>query len=260
MITTSNTSNTTHSNSSHSSPLTILNEHLWTRSTMAQLNQVLDQQGWLHLKLPSDAQWMALATQITGCHLFEQQNGMLFDHVHPIEKKEHLSDSNGSAAIPPHTDGPHFSTPPKYLVLFCRTPDKLGLVKTLFADVHELLQCELTEKDQKLLMKPIQFMSKDGQTKVIAPILNFTALNQILFRYSENIILRGHPSPDTHVSSVYNPHLKEICDRISQWFYHEAYSVTLDHGSLVLINNHRFCHGRTQVFDKKRHLERIWLG
>ncbi|WP_416245501.1 TauD/TfdA family dioxygenase, partial [Crocosphaera sp. XPORK-15E] len=57
-----------------------------------------------------------------------------------------------------------------------------------------------------------------------------------------------------------NPQLKDICDRISQWFYDNSYSITLDQGSLLLLNNHRFLHGRSKVWDKNRHLERIWLG
>lgn len=232
-------------------------------SYIQEARKELLQNGLLYQKFSiENPYWLTFATMVTGSFLIEQHNGSLIDVIKTVPGKERLPDSAGGGLIPPHTDNPDAQSPPQYLGLRGVTAGKTK-VKTGLTHVEDLLRNCLSEKEVEILKTtPIEFMSKDGKQKVYKPVFSSSRFGTILMRYSENIILRRHPSPDLSLPiKEINSELKSICQKINQYCNERpTYELELQQGDLLIVNNHVFLHCRTAVNDYDRELNRIWLS
>lgn len=207
------------------------------------------------------------ATGIEG-KVIPQQNGGLIENIQPTKQKLSLADSQGSAPITGHTDDPHEGIPARILALHCQKPDQLGKVWTGVTDFKSLLESYLglTLEEKKLMTSSkYKWMSKDGQQSIYRPIWDPdfpTDTGCGLLRFSANILLHGHPSPSIEMKRGNHNQdfeLQRLCQRIEELCTTFAYEIDLPRGGLLLIDNHRCLHFRSQVFDPNRLLKRIWL-
>ena len=226
---------------------------------LQETRQLLKKYGWVFLRdVPAD--WKNYARSLTQVSLMPQDAGEIVYQVKSVSGNENLSDSKSQNALRPHTEASYLPAPPEYLALYGVRPSACGGGRTTLADGCEFLKT-LTEPEQKKLMQyRCEFVSKDGKSKFVAPILEMLPHNRIMFRFSYNILLYSHPSPELDVPPVINdPFLRDICDRCIEFFEDVREAIRIEKGSLLVFDNYRMLHSRTAYSDPSRHLQRIWL-
>ncbi|MFN6528136.1 TauD/TfdA family dioxygenase [Nostoc sp. ChiSLP03a] len=234
---------------------------LWTKNFFETRQKELQEYGWVYLSgLPADFQWIGYTQHLTQTCLMPQDNNEYIYDVKFAPSNEKLSDSKSQNELRPHTEAPYLKIPPKYLALWCVQPSSCGKGYTTFVDSKELLRNLTIEEQQKLMKYGCSFVSKDTTHSIIAPMLQFIQLNQLMLRFSYNVLVYGEPSPDmTKKASVSDQFLKNICDLVLEFFNNNHVSLRMEKHSLLIMDNHRVLHSRTQYSDTVRHLQRIWL-
>jgi len=226
-----------------------------------ETRRLLKENGWVLLpKLPANCDWKDVVPSLTQALLMPQDAGEIVYNVKSVWGNENLSDSKSQNALRPHTEASYLPVPPEYLAIYGVLPSACGGGHTTLADGCEFLKT-LTEREQNKLMRyRCEFVSKDGKSKFVAPILEMLPHNRIMFRFSYNILVYSHPSPELDAHPVAkDPFLRDICDRCIEFFedFHEA--IRIEKGSLLVFDNYRMLHSRTAYSDPSRHLQRIWL-
>lgn len=174
----------------------------------------------------------------------------LFD-VKPSESLSSIYHSRTMGAVPAHTDGHDMPIPPKFFLLFCVQPSPRNDGMTEISSVSALLE-SLTEAEQEIITKhnfnfetkPSKFVM--GGAKVKAQILD---KQTGIFRYSYNYLSKNN-----------NKEINDLIEKIK--FHHESNkkSVLLAKGDLLICDNHRVMHSRTEFSGDRRHLIRAWVN
>jgi alpha-ketoglutarate-dependent taurine dioxygenase len=241
---------------------TALEAQLWTERFFVESKACLKQFGYAYIQdLPADFQWIGFVQHLTQTQLMPQDNGEYISDIKSVEGNELLSDSKSQNELRPHTDASYYHTPNKYQALWCVQPSQCGGGYTTLADGRAFL-FHLTLEDQKKLMQyHCEFMSKDRTHKTIASILSFPQCGEVMLRFSYNILRHRDPSPDVSLQpSVDDPFLKNICDKVLDFFTKDHRAIRMEKHSLLIWDNHRMLHSRTAYSEPARHLQRIWLS
>lgn len=165
-------------------------------------------------------------------------------HVQPMEQisnNEILPRSQTYDEFSFHTDCSYELNPPEYIALFVLHPDQLGGGNFEIIHLSDILKC-LSEQSKEILRTksirieiPVEFRKNEELDHIYAPIL----FDDQRIRYRSDII--GEEMNE----------LKGILDQVKK------YPVKLNQYTMILLNNHKYLHGRTKVFDSHRHLLRI---
>lgn len=236
-------------------------QSFWTDEFVNRQRSRLERQGWIYLSnLPNNFLWIGYVQYLTCSRLIPQDDGQPVYDVKSLPGHDRFSDSKSQNSLRPHTEASYLPEPPQFLALHCIQPSRGGDGHTLLADVSEFL-LTLTENEQQQLSKALcPFTSKDGTCKTIAPILDFPQFGRARLRFSFNVILYGTPSPDVGADpTTVDPFLREICDRILAFFEDSHRAIHMESNSLLIVDNWRILHSRTNYTDASRHLQRIWL-
>ena len=180
--------------------------------------QSLNQNGFVYIdNLNPEIDWIELSQKTTNTRLMPQDNLELIYDLKAIPNNT-LSDGKSQNALRPHTEASYLYSPPKYLALWCCQPSACGGGHTALANANIFLN-HLTIDEQQGLTKSYLFINKDGSQKISAPILTFHKYQQLLFRFSYNILMFQNPSPDVNLkATVANKFLQGICDRALEFF------------------------------------------
>ncbi len=180
-----------------------------------------------------------------------QYNGELLFAVKPDPLMEDYYVSINSKRLYPHTEAYEFETPPKYIILICRKPDKYGLGTTKLCDMSRFLKLLNRNEykyivNNKFLFHANSGLKQQGFTKqCFAPMYD---CERKIFRYSYN-------------NMEYNNRdsIKKILLKIEKYYEKNYIELLLEDNQFIIIDNYRMVHARTDFLDQNRCIERVWI-
>ncbi|MGZ5201866.1 MAG: TauD/TfdA family dioxygenase [Telluria sp.] len=172
--------------------------------------------------------------------------------------------------IGPHTEAPVYDPPPRYLALHCHRQARCGGGQTLLADGFALYQSLGADLQRWAAQNTLEFSSSavpgiSGQRLHRARLLEEKDGSSV-FRFSYNQFHYGdvNPSESDMASSSFARYagtpLGDIAQRAERFFYENVIPVLIPEGSILVWDNHRMLHARSEYQDPVRHLTRYWLG
>lgn len=197
-----------------------------------------------------------------------QHNGEFVYSVKAAPGFEKHSDSKSTNRLKPHTDGSDCDPPPRWLALWGVQPARCGGGHTQLADCDRFIKSLDIATRQEVETRIYQFKSSSQgiHAKRIHAVKSsllskLSGADRPIFRFSENLLLHGDYSPaldETRVEA--DAFTQDFCDRLLQFFQEFSTSILIQPNSLLLWDNWRMVHSRTQYRDRERHLLRYWLS
>lgn len=234
---------------------------------LAQARQMLTRQGWVILA-PGLIDATPQRTVEHFGHILPQYDGSLRWEVTPKAGFESLPYSQSSQGIGAHTEAPTLQPPPRYLVLHCQRQARCGGGHTLLADGIDFCErhigmAQSTRQELVFIAPPIPGSSNRQMVK--APLLSLMD-GEPLFRFSDNQFRYGNVNPSAQDlraaqdAPPHDPSLVRLADLAERFFAEEALPLLIPDGAMLIWNNHRLMHARSQFQDQARHLTRYWLA
>jgi hypothetical protein len=197
-----------------------------------------------------------------------QYNGALTWEVTPKPGFEAVPYSQSSNGIGAHTEAPVLLCPPKYLALHCKRQARCGGGYTVLADGLDF--CSRYVGMERSSSQELEFVATPtpgsaGRFVRKAPMLDVTQREPV-FRFSYNQIRYGdvNPSEDKVVSanSAANcsPEMLRLTELVQHYYDDHAVALLVPDNAMLIWNNHRMMHSRTQFRDQARHLTRYWMA
>ncbi|MFE2302484.1 TauD/TfdA family dioxygenase [Streptomyces sp. NPDC059445] len=146
--------------------------------------------------------------------------------------------SHGRERFDLHTDSCFMEDPHRYLVMAVAAHDSDGGGETLLRDGHDLLRSFSTEELDELSKVRIPFSSDgtDGPSLVWVPIVERRS-GTWLIRYRRDVIVRSVLSLDNSQSRLFDKFEAAMASDVPM-------DVLLHRGSVIILDNWRFLHGR----------------
>lgn len=149
--------------------------------------------------------------------------------------------------LPFHTDGAFEHLSPRYLAQYVVREDRFGGGETLLVAVASVLS-RLTRKTLDILR------STDFRFHAPAEYAKHTAYRDAPILFGDGLIRYRRAIIDEHLDDEATAALDELDLAISAV---EPLRLRLRAGDILLLDNARFLHARTEVFDPERHLLRM---
>lgn len=220
----------------------------FTSSTaLKKFREILQQQRYLHLQqLPDSFEHLAFVQQF-GTLIPHQYNG---EYVFSIRVDPTIGEKYPAFTtreVEPHTEGYEYEgTPLHYQALWCVTPPQCGGGQTTLADGYALMQSLSPQQQDYLTQQQFTFVTPSGK-QVTHPL------------YDER---RQQPIVRFNASSL-QPHadgeLQQIIQDFLTFFARKQIGITWGKNDLLIWDNWRMLHSRTQYRDPDRHLKRVYL-
>lgn len=200
--------------------------------------------------------------------ILPQYNGQETWEVQVRPGFETVPYSQSSNGIGAHTEVPVGDPPPKYLALHCHRQAHCGGGYTMLADGVRF--CERHGGVERYSAREVEFIATPTPGSELRRSLRVPMLsrkgNDVIFRFSYNQFRYGdvNPSedaviaPDTALNR--DPELVELTGLAERYFEDEGVALLVPEGAMLIWDNHRMMHSRTQFEDKSRHLTRYWLA
>lgn len=182
---------------------------------------------------------------------------------------EKLPFSQSKNSIGPHTEAPVYDPPPKYLALHCHRQAQCGGGQTLLADgfaFYQSLGAELKAwADQNEAVFSATTTPGTSERRVHRVRLMDEKDGRKVFRFSYNQFRYGDVNPgEDEVAAPGTPYadtpLGDIAQLGERFFYEHMIKVLIPEGSMLIWDNQRLMHARSEYKDPVRHLTRYWLG
>lgn len=201
--------------------------------------------------------------------LMPQHTGSIEHTVTALPEFESISYSQSSNAIAVHTEAPGMMQTPKYVALYCDRQARCGGGQTDILDGHRLLE-ELTEDERSLMLtRELAFPGPelhDGDGGGLrATMIGRREDSDLVIRYSQNLLSFGdyYPKQGAAADCADLP-LGEaglaLSARVETAFRRFCASITIPDRGLLIWDNHRMLHARSQYKDTSRRLTRYWLS
>ncbi|KPC52724.1 TauD/TfdA family dioxygenase [Amantichitinum ursilacus] len=177
--------------------------------------------------------------------------------------------SQSKNGIGPHTEAPVYDPPPRYLVLHCHKQAQCGGGHTQLADGLAFFNALPAELQLWATRNPVRFTAtaqpgQPAQQQIERPMLTHQD-GQPLFRFSYNQFNYGDVNPSA--ADIANPlqhhtetPLHQIAAAGEAFFIAQAVPVLIPEGHVLIWDNWRLMHARSQYQDPARHLTRYWLA
>lgn len=190
-------------------------------------------------------------------------------HVRVFEGLESHASERGAQPVEPHTDGPMYEVPPKWLALW-----KLGAsrppVPTALASILGFFASQsglpfFPEAQERLVSFRKRLPGKDTIWEVTRKIAD-NARNKLLFRYSNSSLAHGATTP--RVGETLEPNkdtwARDLAQTATPWFKRNSIEYDVPVGYALFFSNHLNVHYRNREIPlpqgRSRHLIRHWLG
>ena len=237
-----------------------LHTHTWPNALSHANLRRLDQ--WGYVVVP-DVGNLTAAEEIVRSvgELIPQYNGQLTHEVTYRPGNDHRSYSQSANTILAHTEAPGWHPSPAYLALFCHRQARCGGGHTDLLDVRRLVAA-LDADELALMTEPdLHFPGPDGG--VHSPMLSTDAAGDTVARFSYNLLTTSDYDPALG-ADVEGRHLplgeagRRLAHRVSDLFRELSTSVLIPDGALLIWDNQRMLHARSEYADRSRHLTRFW--
>ncbi|MFD7668182.1 TauD/TfdA family dioxygenase [Streptomyces sp. NPDC059788] len=200
--------------------------------------------------------------------LVPQYDGSLRYQVKAAPGFEGRRYSKSTNTILVHTEAPGWNPPPRYLALHCRTQATCGSGHTELADAARFLD-QLDAADRAAVHdRQVDWLGSNtggvGSEGVRRPVVDRAADGREVIRFSYNLLTAGHYDPpvDVSVDAEELPLGKlGVClaEQAVDFFRQEKVSVLIPEDAVLVWDNQRMLHARSEYRDARRHLTRYWL-
>ncbi|OTA58796.1 Clavaminate synthase-like protein [Hypoxylon sp. EC38] len=178
-----------------------------------------------------------------------------------FQTTNHQARSETMARFPWHTDCCYEDPPPRYFALQVLQPDRYGGGTLSILSVERLIK-QLSPSSRAALMcpeyqisTPPEFTKDSIPQSIISSLLATNEGGQArLLRFREDIV-----TPLSERATQALNELKTVLEgaRVSSQLIVNLTSEDLPEGSIILVDNRRWLHARTDVKDPERHLRRV---
>lgn len=212
-----------------------------SQKTPTELNEKLNTDGYLFFpKIDKDKLPEFLAQ--FGCHRTQQDSKPRYI----VRAGEKLQPCDGGALMPHTDDFNSERLPPRLVALHCINPGTGKGGETLLADGYGWLNI-INPNSIGLLKKSWEYRSGNGES-IMRPFFSTANFEPGILRVSFG-----------HLKFADSPTMVKLMEKLLQWFSRVALPVTHQRCSLLLWNNWRMIHGRTNYSDLSRELHRYYL-
>jgi Taurine catabolism dioxygenase TauD, TfdA family len=195
--------------------------------------------------------------------IIPQDNGLFVHDVIYRQENDNRSYSQSSNTIHVHTEAPGWDPSPAYVALFCHRQARCGGGHTDLLDIQRLVTA-LDSADLALLIEEeLTFPGPDGGIRTT--ILRTDASGRAVTRFSYNLLTTGYYNPpigphgDADSLPLGNVG-RDLAYRVRDLFQELRTSVLIPENALLLWDNQRMLHARSQYKDRARHLARFWCA
>jgi Taurine catabolism dioxygenase TauD, TfdA family len=209
----------------------------------------LDQWGYV---VVDDVESLTAAEELVRSvgELIPQDDGLL---THEVTYRRRSKDRSPSAnATLAGTEAPGRHPSPAYLALFCRQARR-GRGHTDLLDVRKLVGA--LDADELALMTDaeLHFPGPDGGVRTT--MLSTDADGDTVTRFSYNLLTTSEADPTRLPLGEAG---RALASRVSDLFRELRTRVLIPDGSLLVWDNQRMLHARSEHHDPSRHLTRFW--
>lgn len=238
------------------------------RADLPEVRASLEEHGYA--LLPSvDSVGCAVEVLSDIGEIIGQYDGHLTHEVTYRPGNDARSYSQSTNTIRAHTEAPGWQPSPAYLALFCHRQARCGGGHTELLDVYRILP-RLTDAELALLTSreldfPGPAHANGGAGHVRTPMLSMTTDGRQVLRFSYNLLTTGEYDPrlDARPDPARLPLGAEgasLAERVSELFTGQPVRVLIPENTVLIWDNRRMLHARSEYRDPARHLTRFWLG
>jgi Taurine catabolism dioxygenase TauD, TfdA family len=193
--------------------------------------------------------------------LIPQYTGNLTHEVTYRPGNDDRAYSQSANTILAHTEAPGWHPSPAYLALFCHRQARCGGGHTDLLDVRKLIGA-LTG-DELALMTDADLYFPGPNGGVASPMLSTDAEGNTVARFSYNLLTTSDYDPTLgddvdHWKLPLGEAGRRLAHRVSDLFRELRTSVLIPDGALLIWDNQRMLHARSEYADRSRHLTRFW--
>ncbi|MFI9024268.1 TauD/TfdA family dioxygenase [Streptomyces sp. NPDC053560] len=184
-----------------------------------------------------------------------QYTGVLVGDVRPEPGMEEFYHAGNTKPLYPHSEGYDFEgLPPRYLALWCQTPNTGAGGETTLADAHAWI-ASLDEGDRAFLRERVWSWETTDAMRHLGldlhprhPVIEDHPDGTIV-RYSFNNLVRED-----------DPRIGPLLDSAREFFTREHTAIQYERRDMLVFDNWRMLHARTAFTDTGRHLRRIQIA
>ncbi|OKP02101.1 TauD/TfdA family dioxygenase [Xenorhabdus eapokensis] len=200
--------------------------------------------------------WLAMISEFLGCAVgySQEKNGNIFQNLVPSIKKEFLLSSESSKKeLDFHTEIAFHPLMCDYVLLYCLRQDHEKNAKTFTSSAKMMLR-DLSLEEVKILSEPLFITGID---------YSYGSPNGVKGNGPLTSILYGNPNDpymiyDLDLMKGLNTEAELILDKLKKIANKYKYWVALEAGDLLIIDNNRCVHGRSEFIPRYDGYDR-WL-
>lgn len=236
-------------------------EHAGTALDKTRVRADLDRDGYVLVTDLGGQRFAISLLQELGWFIPQYKGALEHEVVHR-PGFEGMSYSQSVSTILAHTEAPGWNPSPHYLALYCHRQARCGGGHTELFDGWRLVELLDTGDIRLLTDRLVTFPGPDGDVR--SPMLAGHA-GKMIFRFSYNLLTFGDYDPKLDSK----PELDtlplgregaELAEKVSTLFGEHRTSVLIPDDALLVWDNQRMLHARSEYADKERHLVRYWMA
>ncbi|MDV7353548.1 TauD/TfdA family dioxygenase [Rhodococcus oxybenzonivorans] len=222
--------------------------------------RTLEEDGYVLVRDVADRADAAEVVRSLG-NLVPQYNGHLTHDVTYRPGNDHRAYSQSANTILAHTEAPGWDPSPAYLALFCHRQAHCGGGHTDLLDVRHLV--EALEPAELALMTDAELVFPGPDGGVQTTMLGSDATGRTVLRFSYNLLTAADYDPhrDADIDDSLLPlgqAGRRLAHRVSDLFHTLRTRVLIPENALLIWDNQRMLHARSEYADRTRHLTRFW--
>lgn len=214
---------------------------------------LLDRHGYVFMSnVPGDFDQVAFCRELGD--FVPQYTGMLVGDVRPEPGMDDFYHAGNTKPLYPHSEGYDFEgLPPRYLALWCVTPNEGAGGETTLADAHAWA-ADLDPDDRRYLTEHVfRWQTTDAMRSLG---LDLTPEHPVLERHPNGLIVRYSFNNLVRDDDRVGPLLADV----KSYFERRHIAIQYRRNDMLVFDNWRMLHARNAFTDLGRHLRRIQIA
>lgn len=228
---------------------------------VAQIRQTVERDGYAVVRELGGQQFAIRLLQELGV-LLPQYKGAL---EHDVTYRPGFDDKSYSQSINTilaHTEAPGWNPSPRYLSLYCRRQARCGGGHTDLLDGRRLVEFLDADEIQLLTGPEVAFPGPEGTVR--KPLLASDHGRTVL-RFSYNLLTSGDYDPLLGATPAagdlpLGQAGADLAEKVSTLFAVHRTQLLVPDDALLVWDNQRMLHARSEYTDRERHLVRYWIA